>query len=439
WALQPAPPVVADDASPRRTPTVRTVEKVGPAVVNITTERIVRSPFRSPFPADPFLDRYFEEFFEPRRSQTVQSLGSGVLIDAHRHVLTNAHVVSRASAIRVTLADGRDATATLIGVDERNDLAVLRVETDEDLPWIELGHSNDLLVGEPVVAIGNPHGFSNTVTTGVISAVDRSLTTQDGNAMHGLIQTDASINPGNSGGPLLNAEGTLIGINTAVFWRSDQPAQMIGFAIPIDVAKRVIDELITYGAPQPVWLGLYFQDLDPSLHDVLSLPEQVRGVIVNGVEAGSPGAEAGIERGDIVTQMDARTLRNAQDFYASLRGVRTNQRIDLTVWRDGATLRRTLVARELPLERALGMSRELLGLEIEANRGGGFVVRRVASKTNAERIGFQPGDVLLAVNGQELDGERALRDAMADLRYRSGAQLVVARGANRYHVTLPVR
>jgi len=439
WTLQPAPAVVADNASPRRTPTVRTVEKVGPAVVNITTERIVQSPFRSPFGFDPRFDRYFDEFFEPRRSRTVQSLGSGVLIDAARHVLTNAHVVSRASAIRVTLADGREAQAVLVGVDDRNDLAVLRVESDEPLPWVELGRSDDLLVGEPVVAIGNPHGFSNTVTTGVISAIDRSLATRDGSAMHGLIQTDASINPGNSGGPLLNAEGALIGINTAVFWRSDQPTQAIGFAIPIDVAKRVVDELIAFGAPQPVWLGLLFQDLDPALHDVLSLPRQVSGVIVREVEAGSPGARAGIERGDIVMQIDARTLRNADDLYESLRSVRTNQQVELTLWREGATSTRSVVATELPVERALSICRELLGLEVGETGSAGFVVRAVAPNSNADLVGFEPGDVLLAVNGRELTDARALRDAMADLRFRDRALLVVARAANRYHVPLPIR
>ncbi|HBZ70434.1 MAG TPA: serine protease Do, partial [Deltaproteobacteria bacterium] len=198
----------------RHTATVDVVRKVGPAVVNVTTEQIVSggSPFR-PF-SDPFFDRFFQDFFEPRAPQTVKSLGSGVLIDADRHVLTNEHVISRASRIRITLADGREFDAKLVGADPNNDLAVLRVETKEALPWIPPATSSDIMVGEPVIAIGNPFGLSNTVTTGVISAADRSIRTED-RVYHGFLQTDASINPGNSGGPLLNLRGEVIGINSA--------------------------------------------------------------------------------------------------------------------------------------------------------------------------------------------------------------------------------
>jgi S1-C subfamily serine protease len=238
----------ADDPFLRRTATVRAVEKVGPAVVNITTERVVRrrSPF-SGFGGDPLFDQFFRDFFSPRtRNQTVQSLGSGVVIDPEGRVITNEHVVARASRIRVSLADGREFEATLVGADPNNDLAVLQIDTEEELPWVAPGSSRDLLVGEPVIAIGNPFGLSNTVTTGVLSATDRSINT-NGRTFHGFLQTDASINPGNSGGPLLNAEGTLIGINTAIY----QGAEGIGFAIPIDVARRVVAELIEHGEVQP--------------------------------------------------------------------------------------------------------------------------------------------------------------------------------------------
>jgi len=204
----------------RRTTTVRVVERSGPAVVNVTTEQRAPegNPFR-PFAGDPFFDRFFQDFFEPRVPHAEQSLGSGVLIDAQRHVLTNEHVITGAERIRVSLADGREFGAKLIGADPNNDIAVLEVDTQEKLPWIEPGSSGDLMVGEPVIAIGNPFGLSHTVTTGVISALGRSLRT-DERVYHGFLQTDASINPGNSGGPLLNAEGHLIGINTAVYNRA---------------------------------------------------------------------------------------------------------------------------------------------------------------------------------------------------------------------------
>jgi serine protease Do len=256
----------------RRTTTVRVVERTGPAVVSVTTEKRApeANPFR-PFAGDPFFDRFFQDFFEPRLPQAEQSLGSGVLIDAQRHVLTNEHVVTRAERIRVSLADGREFGAKLIGADPNNDIAVLEVETQEKLPWIEPGSSADLMVGEPVIAIGNPFGLSHTVTTGVISALGRSLRT-DERVYHGFLQTDASINPGNSGGPLLNAEGHLIAINTAVYNR----AQGIGFAIPIDDARRVVRELIDHGEVSPVWLGMDLQDLDSGLAAALELPAGAR-------------------------------------------------------------------------------------------------------------------------------------------------------------------
>jgi serine protease Do len=182
-----AAPISANDPFLRRNATVRVVEKVGPAVVNITTERAVggRRPFQ-PFAGDPFFERFFRDFFEPRSPRTAQSLGSGVIIDAAGHVLTNEHVVSRADVIRVTLADGREFEATLVGADPNNDLAVLRLETDEQVPSVAPGSSADLMVGEPVIAIGNPFGLSNSVTTGVLSAIDRSIRSDD-RIFHGFL------------------------------------------------------------------------------------------------------------------------------------------------------------------------------------------------------------------------------------------------------------
>ena len=283
------PAAAEGDPFLRRTATVRAVERVGPSVVNITTEQAPQGgPFR-PFAGgggQPGFEWFFRDFFEPRFSGPSQSLGSGVLIDDQRHVLTNEHVVASADRIRVTLADGRQFDAQLVGADPNNDLAVLRIESAEGLPWIAPGVSSDLLVGEPVIAIGNPFGLSNTVTTGVLSAVDRSLRSGD-RVFHGFLQTDASINPGNSGGPLLNAEGELIGINSAIY----DGAQGIGFAIPIDTAMRVVRELISHGEIAPIWLGLDFQDLDATLAEALGLPETAAGAIVSRVapeHAGGP-------------------------------------------------------------------------------------------------------------------------------------------------------
>jgi serine protease Do len=306
-----AGPALANDPFLRRTTTVQVVEKVGPAVVNITTETAVerRNPFGNTW-NDPFFDRFFQDFFEPRIPRTAQSLGSGVVFDAEGHILTNAHVVGRADRIRVTVADGGEFDATLIGADPNNDLAVLKAETDEKLPWIPLSTSADLMVGEPVIAIGNPFGLSNTVTTGVISAANRSIRTEK-QVYHGFLQTDASINPGNSGGPLLNAEGKLIGINTAVY----NGGQGIGFAIPVDVARRVVRELIAHGEVTPVWLGLEFQDLDPELQTALNVPDGLDGALVNRVRDKSPGKRAGLRRGDVVLSVDGHAVTSARTFY----------------------------------------------------------------------------------------------------------------------------
>ncbi len=419
----------------RRTTTVRVVEKVGPAVVNVTTEQsvAVANPFRR-FGGDPFFDRFFQDFFEPRGPRTTENLGSGVLIDEHRHVLTNEHVVSRADRIRVSLADGREFDAVLIGADPNHDIAVLQVQTDEKLPWIRPGTSDDLMVGEPVIAIGNPFGLSHTVTTGVISATGRSLRT-DNHVYHGFLQTDASINPGNSGGPLLNAEGALVAINTAVYNR----AQGIGFAIPIDTAHRVVRELIDHGEVSPVWLGIEFQDLDAGLVAALELPRGVGGSLVRRVRDGSPAARADVRRGDVVTRVDDRPVVSARDFFEGLERTTAGQSLRLTLARDGAMIEREVRAEPLPDGFVDTLVLEMLGVVIEpAGERLGFRVTGVRRGSGAEQIGLQSGDRFLAIGGRELVGADELRRAVLALRGQPRALVVVARGNGRYHVALPL-
>ncbi len=435
FAALAAAPAAAEDPFLRRTAAVEVVEKVGPAVVNITTQRVVESssPFAPFASGDPFFDQFFRDFFEPRVPRTAQSLGSGVVIDARRHVLTNEHVVARATRIQVTLADGRELEATLVGADPDNDLAVLRIETGEAVPWIEPGSSGDLLVGEPVIAIGNPFGLSNTVTTGVVSALDRSIRQQD-RTFHGFLQTDASINPGNSGGPLLNAEGELIGINTAIY----SGAQGIGFAIPIDVAKRVVRELIEHGAVQPVWLGLDLQDLDARLVEVMQLPARVSGALVSRVREPGPAARSGIARGDVLMRLDGRPLHSAHEFYEMLDGVTTGQTLALEVWRDGTTRTFRASAAALPENAIAEIALEKLGVRLAPAARGGFEVEEVRSGSGAARIGVQPGDLISHINGRALADPDALRRALLDLRGRDRALVMVLRGRGRYHVTIPL-
>ena len=427
----------AADPFLRRTPAVRAVEKVGPSVVSITTEELAssRNPFGSVFGNDPTFERFFRDFFEPQAPQQRRraNLGSGVLIDDRGHVLTNAHVVARASRVQVVLADGRELDATVVGADPNNDVAVLQVESDESLPWTPPGDSDDVLVGEPVIAIGNPFGLSNTVTTGVISAVDRSLRT--GNRVyHGFLQTDASINPGNSGGPLLNAEGQLIGVNTAIY----QGAEGIGFAIPIAVASRVVRELLEHGEVLPVWLGLQFQELDEPLREAMGLPLRTRGALVTQVRKGGPAAHGGVERGDVVTHVDGRAVESAREFYERLSLTTQGQALALGLLRDAQKRSARVVAEEIPGSLVDELASQLLGVELEPLPRGGFSVSKVRPGSGSEQIGLRPGDVILRINGLPLVDRDALERSVLDLRGRERAILVVGRGRGRYHVTIPL-
>ena len=427
-------PAEAADPFLRRTATVRAVEQVGPAVVNITTEQDVRAPRPfGGFRGDPFFDRFFRDYFVPRGPRTTQSLGSGVVIDRMRHVVTNEHVIARADRIFVTLADGREWQAKLVGADPNNDLAVLEIQTDESVPWVPPGDSDDLMVGEPVIAIGNPFGLSNTVTTGVVSAKNRSIRAQD-RVYHGFLQTDASINPGNSGGPLLNAAGELIGINTAIYGG----AEGIGFAIPIDAAERVVQELLTRGEIAPVWLGLDLQDLDDQITDVLDLPKRLTGALVSRVRPDTPAASSGIERGDIVTSVDGANVQNARGFYEILERSTPGQLLSVTLWRGGESRQAKVRSSEIPDTVVAELGEQMLGMRLEPAPGGGFAVANVRGQSGAARIGIERGDRLLGINGKALDGEEALRKALLDLRGRSRALVVVQRGRGRYHVTVPL-
>jgi S1-C subfamily serine protease len=306
----------------RRSKVVEAVERASPAVVNISTEQtVVQRPM--PFP-DPFFEEFFRDFFDarPRRS-TRTSLGSGVIVRADGTILTNEHVILRGGRIHVTLADGHEYDAKLVGRDPDSDLAVLRIDTGRQLPFIALGSSDDLMIGETVIAIGNPFGLSHTVTTGVVSAIKRSLRT-GGRTYTDFVQTDASINPGNSGGPLLNILGELIGINTAIYGS----AQGIGFAIPVDRVRRALGDLVSgrkTAAPdanQLSWelLGLQVRDGGQAL-------------VVARVRPGSAAERVGIERGDVLLGLDGEALDSLDALGRRLDDARDHGGVVLSVGR----------------------------------------------------------------------------------------------------------
>jgi Do/DeqQ family serine protease len=421
-------------AANRRSEVVEAVERVAPAVVNVSTAQVVEQEV-APFPMwrDPNFDQFFRDFFESRRRPlTRTNLGSGVIIRADGYVLTNQHVVLRAQRITVTLADEREFEAELVGADADSDLAVLRLKTKEQLPAAALGTSSDIMIGETVIAIGNPFGLSHTVTTGVVSATGRSLRTED-QVFYDLIQTDASINPGNSGGPLLNIEGKLIGINSAIY----QHAQGIGFAIPIDRAKRIVGDLIAYGEVQPAWLGLLVQDLTPDLAAHFGTAPG-GGTVVRFVEKDSPAHTAGIRPGDVIVELGEHEIHSANEWERRLHDEPIGANLRITLLRGDTRLTMKLRAERFPLERADALAWDLLGLRIEEGRGA-LQISAVRRATEAARIGIRPGDILAGLAGQTLSSLDDFRRRFSTLREARHVLVSIQRGRRLYHVPLPLQ
>jgi Do/DeqQ family serine protease len=421
---------------PRRNAIVDAVQKVSPAVVNISLEYEIRkriSPF-SEF-SNPLFDEFFKDFFDPGfgRQYKRTSLGSGVIIDGQRgYILTNAHVVEKTGTVTITLNDEREYEAEIVGVDPDSDLAVLHIKANDPLPSIAMGDSRDLLIGETVIAIGNPFGFSNTVTTGVISAANRSFRTKD-RVFHDFIQTDASINPGNSGGPLLNINGELIGINTAIY----AGAQGIGFAIPINKARRIIEDLIAHGEVIDAWLGLWVQDLDSSLTAYYKIPNK-QGVLISGVDPDSPAREAGLSKGDVILAIDGRKVVSIEDYQARLRNYGVKDRLTLSIWAQGQKRDIRLEARAFPIAKAPQLAYTILGLKIDPQAKAGVVVAAVQRGGFLARTGVRPGDVIRQVN------EFLVREPVdfykAVIKYREQESMVflLQRESQRYYITVPV-
>ncbi|MBW2142637.1 MAG: trypsin-like peptidase domain-containing protein, partial [Deltaproteobacteria bacterium] len=384
----------------RETPVVKAVRLAGPAVVNINTTQIVNqrsNPF-SQFGRDDLFDRFFRDFFETPgyRQRARTSLGSGVIIDGKRgYILTNEHVVARAFEIKVTVGDDQEFTAELVGSDPDSDLAVLQIKSKRELPYLKMGDSSDLMIGEEVIAIGNPFGLTHTVTRGVISAVNRNLRTND-RVYRDFIQTDASINPGNSGGPLLNINGELIGINTAIHAQ----AHGIGFAIPINKAKRIIKSLISYGEVLPVWLGLSLQDLNQRLAAYFKTPNH-DGVLITGIDSDGPVAGSGLARGDVIVKIDKQRVRSIDDYEDILRSYADKETVELMVYREGRPRKYPLTIETFPLKTAARISRERYGLSLTGKgrlKNGGLPVDKVKPNSPADRIGLKKGDIVHQVN-----------------------------------------
>jgi len=392
------------------------LERVMPAVVNIST--LSRVPVQNnPLLSDPFFRRFFNLPDHPQERQA-QSLGSGVIIDAAQgYVLTNNHVVDKASEIRVTLMDGRQLTATVIGTDPEADIAVIQIPA-ERLSALTLADSTRLRVGDFVVAIGNPFGLGQTVTSGIVSALGRSGLGIEG--FEDFIQTDASINPGNSGGALVNLRGELVGVNTAIIAPGGGNVG-IGFAIPTHMAAQIMSQLVEFGEVRRGQLGLSAQDLTPELAQAFGVHDLNQGVVVVQVGANTPAAKAGIKSGDIIVKVNDRDIRSRSELRTAIGLLRVGETIRLEILRDGKQRTMTAVIAEPSVEQLAGevLSPWLNGAvfgEIDESsplygRIAGVIVAEIKADSPAQRGGLRPGDIVVAVNRRPVASLGDLRHA----------------------------
>ncbi|MGD8525317.1 MAG: DegQ family serine endoprotease [Thioalkalispiraceae bacterium] len=378
------------------------LDEVTPAVVNIATQGRVQVQ-QNPLLNDPFFRRFFDVPEQPRHRKT-QSLGSGVVVDAKNgYIITNNHVIDKADEISVTLRSGEILKARLIGTDPDTDVAVIQVESDK-LTEVPLGNSDRLRVGDFAIAIGNPFGLGQTVTSGIVSALGRSGLGIEG--YEDFIQTDASINPGNSGGALVNLRGELIGINTAIFSRSGGNIG-IGFAIPINMVKDVMQQLVKHGEVRRGRLGAQAQDLTPQLAKAFNLKYR-RGAIITQVVKGSAADKAGLKAGDIVTQINGKRVKDADTLRNAVGLLRVGEQVKLEILREGSkrTLSASVEEPKLTQQGGDKLHAHLQGAQLADIVEGsalfgqveGIVVSGVAASSPAWRAGLRKGDVIVSAN-----------------------------------------
>jgi serine protease Do len=413
-------------ASPpiRRNEVVEVVEKVSPAVVNISAEQTVR---RQPT----YFDEFFGEFDAGRRRYKTKSLGSGTIINADGIVLTNDHVVSGASKIIATTKGGQEYECEIVGADQDNDLAVLRIRgAKSGLPTIPMGTSSDLLIGETVIAIGNPFGLSNTVTAGVVSAVGRTVPEENRERVFtDFIQTDASINPGNSGGPLVNVDGRLIGINTAIVGG----ASGIGFAIPVDRARRIVEDLLHYGSVRPVWIGVRGRTASSRIAG----EGKPMGYRVTHVEPASPAAQAGVAKNDVIVAIDNRPVETKNDLDTILSSVTPGKLITLSVRTGNDTRKLPVRATEPPTGLWSRLLRDEVGIAVAPSQGA-LRITRVDRGSPGDRAGLAPGDYLVGLNGNDVRTEKEAEAILNRDFNRTTLLMVVQRGRRQYTLTFPL-
>ena len=419
--------------------------RVAPAVVRIS---ITGHTEATPVQVPPELrGTPFERFFRQRQGPTerrVSGQGSGFIIDPAGYVVTNNHVVGQADSVKVELADGRQLPARVVGTDPKTDLALIKIEAGGDLPTVAFGNSDQLRVGEWVLAMGNPFGLGGTATAGIVSARGRQI---GAGPYDDFIQTDASINPGNSGGPLFNSQGQVVGVNAAIFSPSGGNIG-IGFAIPASLAQSVIGQLKEHGKVERGWLGVSMQAIDPALASALGLPGN-KGALIGGLEADGPAAKAGLQPGDVVTAVDGHAVAVPRDLAEAVGEQRPGATITLGLLRDGKPVEQRVTLAGIPDQQEAkagpgqSPSSANLGLALAPrDRGGpGAVVAGVQPDSVAATQGLQPGDVILRAGDRAVSGPRDVAEAVGAARRadKPAIALQIERDGGRAFVALPLK
>jgi serine protease Do/serine protease DegQ len=429
------PAAVGDTPVPSLSPIVK---KVSPAVVNIATRGTIRDRGpQNPLLDDPFFRRFFDVPPDSGpRERPFQSAGSGVIFDAKAgYIVTNAHVVENASEITVTLQDGRDLKAEVVGSDEPSDVAVLKVKSDSTLVQIGLGDSSKVEVGDFVLAIGNPFGLQHTVTSGIISGLSRSGINPDG--YEDFIQTDASINPGNSGGALVNLHGELIGINTAILSRSGGNIG-IGFAIPVNMAHSVMDQLIKFGSVKRGQLGVSMYTVTPDIAHSLGL-QNAMGALVSQVVEGSPAEKAGIHTGDVITSVNGQPVKSNSELRNSIGLMRVGDKVEIGLLRDGKPLKLTAVIADTTSTAQAGPAETIHkafegATLVDAPDGGGALVKNVEAGSAAAQSGLRNNDVIMGANRGKVTNVQQLRE-----RAKGASVLVLEVRRGNSVIIIPLR
>ncbi|MCD6255791.1 MAG: DegQ family serine endoprotease [Deltaproteobacteria bacterium] len=428
------------------------VSKVAPAVVNISTVRVVRGPgpvfkyFFGPFEeGDPFKE-FFERFFGdiPQREFRQKSLGSGFIISKDGYILTNNHVVEKATEIRVRLLNKEQFEAKVIGRDPKTDIALIKIKANHSLSAATLGDSDALRVGDWVIAIGNPFGLGHTVTVGIISAKERII---GAGPYDNFLQTDAAINPGNSGGPLVNLEGEVVGINTAIVAQ----AQGIGFAIPINMAKYILSQLKERGKVMRGWLGVMIQEVTPEIAHALGLKE-VKGALVADVTPGSPADKADIRRGDVIIEYNGKKIEEMNELPRLVANTPVGKSVPIKIWRNGKIKQLTVKVGELEEKVAKGERRyapQDLGLKVEeltpylAQRLGvkrihGVVITYVVQGSPAHEAGLSRGDIILKINRHPIEDLNDYQDIINSAKPGDTLLFLIERREGTLFVALKV-